>query len=384
MNTITREELIDIITKAQGPCVSFFLPTHRKGLETKQDPLRFKNLLKQADRQLAAAGVKSSKSRQVLDPAYVLLEDHVFWQNLLDGLSVLASPNTFRTFRLPLSFRGLVTHGERFYIRPFLPLLSGDGEFYILAISQNTVRLLEASRDDYTEIDLGNIPKSLKDALGDNLKGHSLQFHTGTPGGGGRKRSAVFHGHGAGEDDRKYDIARFLQLVDDCLVTTLKTHYAPMILACVDYLAPLYREVSRYPNLLPKAVEGNPDRLEARELHLKAWELVRPLFLEPQEKDDKRIRELAGTDKATTDLKTIITAAFEGRIEALFLAGNEPCWGYLDMGSRRVDIHTKHEPGDVDLFDVAAFRTLVNGGSAYGLSEDESPLGEPIAAMMRY
>lgn len=384
MDTLTREEIIDTITKAQGPCVSIFLPTHRKGSQTKQDPLRFKNLLKQADRQLAAAGLASSKSRQLLEPAYTLLENNVFWQNLLEGLSVLASPNTFRTFRLPLSFRELVTHGERFYVRPFIPLLSGDGEFYILAISQNNVRLLAASRDNFTEIDLGNIPKSLKEALGDNLEGHSLQFHTGTPRGGGRKRAAVFHGHGAGEDDRKVDIAKFLQLVDDCIVTTLKTHYAPMILACVDYLAPLYREVSRYPNLLPKAVEGNPDRLEAQELHLKAWELVRPLFLAPQKKHEERIRELAGTDKATADLKIIVTAAFDGRIAALFLAGNESCWGRVDMGSHRVDIHTKHEPGDVDLFDLAAFRTLVNGGSVYGLSQDESPLGEPIAAMMRY
>jgi hypothetical protein len=35
---------------------------------------------------------------------------------------------------------------DRFHIKPLLPLLSGDGRFYVLALSQSEVRLLQGTR----------------------------------------------------------------------------------------------------------------------------------------------------------------------------------------------------------------------------------------------
>jgi len=384
MDSITWEQIAELNAEAKGPCVSLFLPTHRTGSEMQQDPVRFKNLLKRAEEELVLAGVRSSKARELLGPARSLLEDTGFWQNMLDGLAVLACPGTFRTLRVPLSFPEFVIHGEGFYVRPFLPLLSGDGRFHILGISQKNVRLFEASRDKIAELDLENVPKSLTEALGDKLEGHSLQFHTEAPRVRGGKRAAVFHGHGAGEDDRKDDILKFMQRVDDGLAAVLEDRSAPMVLASVDYLIPLYREVSKHPNLFSEGVEGNPDGLSVQELHGRAWEVISPLFLEPQRKDLKRYEELAGTDKATADLETIVTAGFDGRIGVLFLADRGPRWGVFDPASRRVEAHEKREKGDVDLLDLAVRQTLSQGGRTYELSEERAPLGGPLAAILRY
>jgi hypothetical protein len=49
MNTSKREDLMELISEQKGICVSIYMPTHRAGSETQQDPIRLKNLLKEAE-----------------------------------------------------------------------------------------------------------------------------------------------------------------------------------------------------------------------------------------------------------------------------------------------------------------------------------------------
>ena len=49
---------------------------------------------------------------------------------------------------------------QRFQVRPLFPLLSDDGRFYVLALSQNVIRLLIGTRYHVHEVD------ALDDATG--------------------------------------------------------------------------------------------------------------------------------------------------------------------------------------------------------------------------
>jgi hypothetical protein len=51
-----------------------------------------------------------------------------------------------RSYRLPLPFEQLVVISDDFHLKPPLPFFASDGRFYILALSQNQVRLLEGIR----------------------------------------------------------------------------------------------------------------------------------------------------------------------------------------------------------------------------------------------
>ena len=42
-------------------CVSLFVPTHRAGPETRQDPIRLENLIKDAQSRLIALGAKTGE-----------------------------------------------------------------------------------------------------------------------------------------------------------------------------------------------------------------------------------------------------------------------------------------------------------------------------------
>jgi len=52
METITELELRELAQTEQPNCVSIHMPTHRKGHETKEAPLRLKGLLNQAEQLL--------------------------------------------------------------------------------------------------------------------------------------------------------------------------------------------------------------------------------------------------------------------------------------------------------------------------------------------
>jgi len=51
------------------------MPTHRAGTETRQDPIRLKNLLSRAREQLVDGGLRSTEADGILEPARLLLED---------------------------------------------------------------------------------------------------------------------------------------------------------------------------------------------------------------------------------------------------------------------------------------------------------------------
>lgn len=141
------------------------MPTHRAGREIQQDPLRLKNLLSGAEKHLLASGLCTPDAKELLEPAQRLLQNSHFWQHQSDGLAMFLSREMFRYYRLPLDFDVLVDVTNRFHIKPLFPLLSGDGRFYILALSQNDVRLFQGARYSVSAVDLEGVPTSLAEAL---------------------------------------------------------------------------------------------------------------------------------------------------------------------------------------------------------------------------
>ena len=385
MDLLARRELEGLILEREGPCVSIFLPTHRAGAETQQDPIRLKNLLGEArERLVAAKGVRPTEADEVLRPARGLLSDDIFWRYQDDGLALFLSPGAFRSYRLPLGFEELAVVADRYHLKPLLPLLAGDGRFYVLALSQNEVRLLGATRRSVGEVELGEaVPESLADALRYDDPEKQLQFHTGTSGGGGGGRPAVFHGHGA-NDDSKDDILRYFRRIDRGLRDLLKGQEAPLVAAGVDYLLPIYRQANTYPGLLEGGITGNPEELSAEGLHERAWEVVEPHFSEAQREAAVLYKQFAGTGRTSADLREIVPAAYYGRIEILFAVFGAQRWGTFDPGAGGVDLHDEPEAGDGDLLDFAAVHTILNGGTAYVTSPDDMPGGGEVAASMRY
>jgi len=382
MDLITTAELSTLLHDRPGWHVSMFMPTHRVGRETEQDPIRFKNLLREAEEGLLAKGLRSPDVRAMLKPAQHLLEDPIFWHHLSDGLAIFLTPHAFYSYRLPLSFEEQVMIADRFYLKPLLPLFMDDGRYYLLALSQKQVRLLEGTRHTVDEIGLKHVPQSLAEALQYDHFEKQLQYHTGTSGGAG-KRPAMFHGH-AVEDEEKERILQWFQKIDDELSRLLAGRQSPLVLAGVEYLLSLYRQANSYAHLIPEGIPGNPDELKPEALHARAWSLVQPVFVRAREEMVARYRALAGTGRTTTDVAEAVLAARHGRVEALFVATRVQVWGRFDPVTNTVQVHPNPETGDEDLLDLAAIQAILNGGRVYAVEADQIPDDAPLAAVFRY
>ncbi|HSJ57801.1 MAG TPA: hypothetical protein VLC95_11510 [Anaerolineae bacterium] len=385
MSLITRDDLTKVSVQRDGWHVSLYMPTHRLGAEAQQDPIRLKNLLDRAEEEIMERGARRPTAEAILAPARTLLDDAGFWRYQSDGLAILAAEGVFRVFRLPLNFEEQVAVGRRFYVKPLLPMLSREGHFYILALSQNDVRLLQGTRYAVGEVDLDDVPTSLAEALRFDDPEAELQFHTATASPHARgEQPAVFHGTGAGSDDKDDQLLRYFQKVSAGIDDLLGEEQAPLVLAGVEYLLPIYREASSYSYLLDEQVTGNPDEMSAAELHSQAWEVVEPVFAKEQHRAADLYPQLEAAGKASNDLERVVAAAHYGRVDTLFVSLGQEQWGTFDPDSRRMEAHEERQAEDEDLLDLAALQTLLNGGMVFAVPSEQVPGGGALAALFRY
>ncbi len=382
---ITHETITALISTTDADCVSLFMPTHPIGTEAQQDPIRLRNLLDRAEETLRAAGHTAKGVEERLAPARQLLEDRVFWQNQAEGLALFMSRNETQQFRLPIGVEESVVVADHFHIKPLLPLLTGDRRFFILALSQQHLRLYEATRTTMTEVDLADIPTSVKEALPYDDPERQLQFHTGTGAQGDGGRAAVFHGHNVGgSDDEKDALRRFFQKVDDGLMNLLGTDPAPMVIAGVEYVAALYKDVSSFPHHLEQNITGNPEALTADALHDRAWELVEPTLEAMQERALSRYATLSAQGRASAELDTVVQAAYTGRIDTAFVNLDQQIWGVVDPTTYELRIDDEPSAANEDLIDQVARQTFAHGGQVYALSAEKVPDNAAAAAFFRY
>ncbi len=385
MENLTLDQFNELAQETASPSISMFLPTHRVGQDTQQDPIRFNNLIRDAEKQLRSSGMRPREVSELLKPAEALLSDTYFWMHQYEGLAVFMTSEDFHSYRLPFRVEELLIIARSYYIKPVLPLFTNNGHYYILAISQDEVRLFEGTRHSVGLIDLPDgTPQSLDEALQlDDLQ-KQLQFRTATSQGG--MGGSLFHGQGPGNEEQKVWIGKYLSLVDDGLNKIFRQQQAPLILAGVDYLLSIYRRVSEYTNIMQEGIKGSPEHLRPEELQEKAWPIVEAYFLLEMEKVVEKYQQLADTDKATDDIEQIVAAALYGRVDNLLLSVGAQVWGIFnpDTGKVTLDSQGKSNQDNLELLDLVAMKTLQNGGTVYALDQEEMLTDSPIAAVFRY
>ncbi|MCE2699419.1 MAG: hypothetical protein PX483_08355 [Nostocales cyanobacterium LE14-WE4] len=96
-------------------------------------------------------------------------------------------------------------------------------------------------------------------------------------------------------------------VVDSALHKKLRGEKAPLILAGVEYLLPIYRQANTYPYLAETGITGNAEILKMQELNHAAWEIVNPLFQKEYEDLMAVYVQLSGeeSNKIANDIKAI-------------------------------------------------------------------------------
>jgi hypothetical protein len=359
------------------------MPTFCIGSEALQNTIRLKNLLVESEDRLLAYLHHESAVHQFVRPIGELLKDGRMWADVSEGMALFRSAKTWQFWRLPTAFESIAFVGEHFYIKPLLPLATYDGRYYLLAVSQNGVRLFEGTWQGLAEIHLPKFPKDLTEALNLHPSERSLQVRTASRAYHG-KEGAVFHGQGAATAHPKDDLLAYFRTIDRALHHFLKDKRVPLLFAGVGYLFPIYSQANSYLHLLDQAIAGNPDYTNPLELHRRAAEILAPYWHRDEAKDRNRIQQASGTDRVSDDLKEILPAASQGRVEALFVASDVEPWGHFEPITGRFELAVSRAPGAEPLLNSAACATLQAGGRVHVGKSADLPEGRLASALLRY
>ena len=127
---------------------------------------------------------------------------------------------------------------------------------------------------------------------------------------------------------------------------------APLVLAGVEYLLPLYRQASGYKHILDEVDHREPGDDSPADLHERAWELVEPHFADEERAAREAYAIQAGRGTDVARLGEVLRAAHDGRIDTLFVRRGAQRWGKFDHEKRKAEEHSPAQPGDRDLLDL--------------------------------
>ncbi len=358
--------------------ISFFIPTHRAEHADK-DIIRYKNQIQATEQSLLRIGMEEAYVKKRLRVVKEKLEDSEFWKHQSDGLAVFIHKET-EFFTLPIDFESNHYIGDRLYLKPILPLLSGDYPFFLLALSQNQVTLYQGSRYEIAELEPSTLlPKSLEKFAEVSIGQPTLQAHSGSG-------NSIFHGQGKGEEEDDARLLEYLQQIDKGMMDLMCTDdIAPLLLAGDATLISRYRQVNSYPYLHENFLSGNFDDADPLMLHERAWEIMRSEVQKRYETLKDQFELSLVYEKGSFLLQDIFPAAVAGRVELLFLEEEYEVWGTYDNQSHQIEIHPTRQSNSIPLLEEAARATLAQGGQV--ISRPRQDLPRPVAnanAIFRY
>lgn len=387
------EELVPIIPKdlftflssyQSDACVSILLPTHPAGVEVNEqvDMIEFKNALQQVEKSLIQKNIDVLRIKKMLEPGYDLVRDDKFWRMQSAGLAVYISDDFFKFIRLNGTINKEILVNNSFCVSSLIPFMVRKEFFYLLVISKKDVKFYKADSFGIEHIPVDELPTGVDDVVRFENKDDQKLFRTGSS---GKMGAANFHGIGAGKPDEKQHIAIYLEEVDDTLWKT-HLHYstAPLLLAGLDHLIPIYRSVSDYKYLWPEALTGNHKYEDDNKLYVQAMEIMQPYFDQNLQKALNDYGNKSATALTSSISSDIIPAAYYGRISHLFMRKDSKVWGTFNEGSNELRFMNEDTVDAENLADRAAAKTILTGGEVFILEEQEMPVESELSAIFRY
>jgi len=381
MRMLTRDVLRSLLPPRQPPCISLYLPTHRHHPGNQQDPIRYRNLLREAEESLRRKYASRDIAR-LLERFRDLALDAEFWERSLDGLAVLGAAEEFEVFQLQQSVRELAVVAGTFHVKPLLRYVQSVDRFQVLCLTRQTANLFEGSRYALDPLDAGDMPATLTDALGDQRTEPHL---TVASYGKGPNGAVMRHGHGSKADEVGKDTERFFRVIDqEVLARFSKPSGLPLILAAPAEHHADFRALSKNPFLAKAAVDVHPDSLDAGQLRQAVWSAVEPQYLARLAALCEAFGTAAAQHKGSADLSDVARAAVHSRVATLLVEADRVEPGHLDPASGAIQRTELEHPEVEDLLDDVAEAVLQNGGEVIVVPQQRMPSSSGVAATYRY
>ncbi len=362
-----REKEFLKLARERGICLSIFLPTTPITQDAQANRITLKNLAKRALEQAQTIADKR-QTWPMEEYLEALQEDDGFWEFQANGLAVLVTPESIRTYRLAHSVEEAAEVSDRFHLKPLVPSLQPKAA-YVLALSQKSVALYEFTAAQQLEpVDVPDLPTDFSDATKRTLQ---------------RDRAPARRLQG--DEGAKVLQTQFLRAVEKAVRPVVSGSNMPLILATTANLQALYRSVNSYDLLAAQSVDSSVEKMPEEELK----QAVIPLVAELRQARIQRwvdlYRQREAESRASTDLATIAKVATQGQVSDLLVDADAVRYGTI---SEQGEITTADQRSaeSYDLIDEIMDRVMENGGDVLAIRKDDDAPAEllPIAAVLRW
>jgi len=275
-------------------CITIIMNTHRTKPDYLKDALQLKNLIKDAENRLMADTDK--KSAQQLVGKLQELAGQIDHSHNLESLILFVNKDVTEYTRLPIKVVDRVVIDETFATRDLIRAMHIEANYYVLVLSKERVRLIEASNNRVVK------------EFGKPFPLENKQFFNKTtpePSVASRQSSLT---------------AEFFNQVDKEVNSTRHQNPLPVLICSVEenyseYLKVADQKHSFFDVFLNKNQIGEKDHAIVNE----AWKLVEAHLVKQNNERKSELEKAVSDNKFLSDTNEIYKAITEGKIQTLFI-----------------------------------------------------------------
>src|SRR5690554_6796711 len=355
---MTIKELKDIRSEN---CISIILTTHRTKPDYLNDALHLKNMIKEVETRLMADTGKKNATK-LLEKVNDLANSIDHSQNM-ESLILFVNEDIAEYTRLPITVEDRVVIDTTFATRDLIRALHLETHYYVLVLSQQKVRLIEAFND-----------KVVKE-IGNPFPIENTQFFSTT------------QAELSNASRQTNLIAEFFNRVDKEVNKIRKENPLP-VLVCTEesnyheYLKIADQKQSLYDTYL------NKNRLDEKGHHIikEAWEILRQYTLNKNNARKQELQKAVSQNKFLSDSNEIWQAIKQGRVQTIFIEqGKFQPASWDNDHIEYVSNDRRDKKGIVDdIYDELIEANMNYGGDVVFLPKGELPEFNGFGAITRY
>lgn len=345
------------------PAVSVLTPTHRRGPDTAQDPVRLRNVVAAAKKQLESdPAVTRERRLDVVEQLDRALSE-VDLREAEDGLVIFAAPGEHQVWTLARSVPERVVLSDTFLTRNLVSAQAADRPFWVLSVSADRVTLWSGGAGHVTEERSGGFPLTRSQ---ENFDAERLERVGNLP--------STFRG----EDTR-----HFLRDADTALTGLLRENPRPVYvtgepaaLSLLDEFGGAARDAVHLAH--GGLAHGTPEAV---------WQAVHPLLEEEARRQDEAVaRELEaarGHRTFAAGVDELWQSAREGRVRLLAVEEDYRVT-VRDAGDHLVPADGDDLDAREDIVDEIVEQCLETGAEVRFVPDGTLGDAQGIAGVLRY
>jgi len=341
------------------PSVTITLPTHRTSPENKQDPIRLKNLVKDARERLA--GEFSKRELNGIDSNLQKAEDAVNHNINKEGLILFVNEDLVEVARVPFTIEENVYVDDNFATRHIVRAIHSSEHYYILTLSQQKARLYEAFNKSVNEITDFGFPMDNQLYTTDKLQ----------------------KSMGGKEDDL---IREFFNRVDKNFQEVYRKEPHEVFICAVERNHQFYQDVTDNKSIVLGGLNRNADNATLAELSQWCWPEVSEILKKRRHEVLGELARAESANKVKTDMNDMWRASGEGRCDTLIVEKNffQPAIVSEDRNSIKLADDAKAPGVYDDIIDEIIERAMQTKSRVVFVDDGSLEKYQRMAMILRY